>query len=246
MLTNPLAKDRRLLALQKGRDLIAQTWESQLNLSLFLGLLVFTVFLLPAIGVEHPDGRLLRDLIFSVVLISGVAIAWGQRHLFMLSSCVASVALAIRLAAWWIRTEQFALWREVVTLISLAVICWVLLSQIFRAGIVTSARVQGAVAVYLLLGVAWAHCYQIANRLTPGSFQSSVGNRFSVVEWFYYSFATLTTLGYGDIVPIKPVSRSLAIGEALTGQLYLTVLIARLVALEVMSWQPGSNDRPEA
>jgi hypothetical protein len=245
MLTNPLAKDRRLLALRKGRDLIAQTWESQLNLSLFLGLLVFTVFLLPAVGVERPYGRLLRDLIFSVVLISGVAIAWGQRHLFILSSCVASVALGIRLAAWWIRTEQFALWREVVTLVSLALICWVLLSQIFRAGIVTSARVQGAVAVYLLLGVAWAHCYQIANRLTPDSFQSSVGDRFSVVEWFYYSFATLTTLGYGDIVPIKPVSRSLAIGEALTGQLYLTVLIARLVALEVMSWQPDSNDRPD-
>jgi hypothetical protein len=245
MLTNPLAKDRRLLALRKGRDLIAQTWESQLNLSLFLGLLVFTVFLLPAVGVERPYGRLLRDLIFSVVLISGVAIAWGQRHLFILSSCVASVALGIRLAAWWIRTEQFALWREVVTLVSLALICWVLLSQIFRAGIVTSARVQGAVAVYLPLGVAWAHCYQIANRLTPDSFQSSVGDRFSVVEWFYYSFATLTTLGYGDIVPIKPVSRSLAIGEALTGQLYLTVLIARLVALEVMSWQPDSNDRPD-
>jgi hypothetical protein len=129
--------------------------------------------------------------------------------------------------------------------VSVALICWMLLSQIFRTGIVTSARVQGGVAVYLLLGVAWAHCYQIANRLMPGSFQSSVGGSFSVVEWFYYSFTTLTTLGYGDIVPIKPLSRSLAIGEALTDQLYLTVLIARLVAQEVMSWQPRSNDRPD-
>jgi hypothetical protein len=129
----------------------------------------------------------------------------------------------------------------IATLASVALICWALLTQIFRSGIVTSARVQGGVAVYLLLGLGWAHCYQIANRLTPGSFQSSVGNFFSVVEWYYYSFATLTTLGYGDIVPIKPVSRSLAIGEALTGQLYLTVLIARLVAQEVMSWQPDSK-----
>jgi Ion channel len=129
----------------------------------------------------------------------------------------------------------------IATLASVALICWVLLTQIFRSGIVTSARVQGGVAVYLLLGLGWAHCYQIANRLTPGSFQSSVGSFFSVVEWYYYSFATLTTLGYGHIVPIKPVSRSLAIGEALTGQLYLTVLIARLVAQEVMSWQPDSK-----
>src|SRR5271170_6144233 len=237
----PLAKDRRLSALRKGRVLIARTWESQLNLSLFLGLLVLTVFLMPALGQERPYGRFLRDLIFSVVLISGVAIAWGQRRLFILSSCIAGVALCIRWAAWWIRTDDFALWREVATLASVALICWVLLSQIFRNGIVTSARVQGGVAVYLLLGLGWAHCYQIANRLIPGSFQSSVGSFFSVVEWYYYSFATLTTLGYGDIVPIKPISRSLATGEALTGQLYLTVLIARLVALEVMSRQPDST-----
>jgi len=245
MLLNPLAKDRRLSALHKGRVLIAQTWQSQLNLSLFLGLLVFTVFLMPALGVERPYGRFARDLTFSVVLISGVAIGWGLRRLFLFSSCVAVVALLIRWAAWYIRTDNFDLWREVATLVSVALICLVLLSQIFRTGIVTSARVQGAVAVYLLLGIGWAHCYQIANRLTPGSFQSSVGSFFSVVEWYYYSFATLTTLGYGDIVPIKPGSRSLAIGEALTGQLYLTVLIARLVALEVMSWKPDSKGKSD-
>ena len=242
---NPLTKDRRLAVLHKGRVLIAQTWESQLNLSLFLGLLALTIFLMPALGLVHPYGRLVFDLMFSVVLISGVTIAWGQRWLFVFSSCVAAVALIIRWAAWWIRTDNFALWREVATLACVALICWVLLSQILRSGIVTSARVQGAVAVYLLLGLGWAHCYQIANRLTPGSFQSSVGNFFSVVEWYYYSFATLTTLGYGDVVPIKPVSRSLAIGEALTGQLYLTVLIARLVALEVMSWQPDSKSKSD-
>jgi hypothetical protein len=241
MLSNPLAKDRRISALQKGRVLIAQTWESQLNLSLFLGLLVFTVFLMPAIGLEHWSGRIARDVTFSVILVSGVAIGWGQRRLFVFGTFVAAIALAIRWAAWYVRTDAFDLLREGATLAGIALICMILLSQIFRTGIVTSARVQGALAVYLLLGLGWAHCYQIVNRPDPGSFQSSVGSFFSVIEWNYYSFATLTTLGYGDIVPILPVSRSLAIGEALTGQLYLTVLIARLVALEVMSWQPDSK-----
>jgi len=83
------------------------------------------------------------------------------------------------------------------------------------------------------------------NRLIPDSFHTSVGSFSSVSEWYYYSYSTLTTLGYGDIVPIKQVSRSLATGEALTGQLYLTVLIARLVALEVMSWKPDSTDQAE-
>jgi hypothetical protein len=245
MLSKALTKDRRVSALKKGRALIAQTWESQLTLSIFLGLLVLTVFLIPVLGLERPYGKFWRDLIFSVVTICGVAIAWGNRRLFIFSSFVAIVALAIRWTAWWIKTDNFALWREVATLASIVLICCVLLTQIFRSGIVTSARVQGAVAVYLLLGLAWAHCYHIANRLIPGSFQTSVGNLFSVVEWYYYSFSTLTTLGYGDIVPIKPISRSLAIAEALTGQLYLTVLIARLVALEVMSWQIASKPDPE-
>jgi hypothetical protein len=245
MPARPFAKARRNAALHKGRVLIAQTWESQLNLSLFLGLLLVTIFLMPALGMERRDGRFVRDLVFSIVLISGVAIAWGQRRIFPVTAGVAAIALAIRWAAWWIRADDFAMWREVATLASVIVICWVLLSQVFSAGIVTSARVQGGVAVYLLLGLGWAHCYQIANRLHPGSFQTSVGNSFSVVEWYYYSFATLTTLGYGDIVPIQPVTRSLAISEALAGQLYLTVLIARLVAMEVMSWQPGADVRSE-
>jgi hypothetical protein len=240
MLPNYQVKGRSLSAIHKGRALIAQTWESQLNLSLFLGLLVFSIFLMPLVSIQH-SGRLAADLAFSVVLISGVAIGWGQRRLFVFSSCIGAIALVIRWAAWVVRSDNFALLREVATLASLALICLVLLKQIFRTGIVTSARIQGAIAVYLLLGLGWAHCYHIANRLTAGSFQTTVGSFFSVVEWYYYSFATLTTLGYGDIVPIKPVARSLAIGEALTGQLYLTVLIARLVALEVMSWKPDSS-----
>src|ERR1700722_6891180 len=105
MLSNPLAKDRRLTALRKGRVLIEKTWESQLDLSLFLGLLVLTVLLMPALGLERTSGRLGRDLVFSVVLISGLAIGWGRPPLFVFSSCVAMVALIIRWAALYIRTD---------------------------------------------------------------------------------------------------------------------------------------------
>lgn len=242
---DPSLKDRRFSALRKSRVLIAQTWKSQLNLSLFLGLLVFAVFILPALDLESSAGKFALNVVFSVILISGVAVGWGERRFFAFSTCGALIALIIRWSAWYFTSDNFGIWTEAATLASVILICLILLSQIFRAGSVTSARIQGAVAVYLLLGLAWAHGYEIVNRLIPGSFHSSVGGAFSVVEWFYYSFATLTTLGYGDIVPIKQVSRSLAIGEALTGQLYLTVLIARLVALEVMSWNPDSMDKSD-
>jgi voltage-gated potassium channel Kch len=63
-----------------------------------------------------------------------------------------------------------------------------------------------------------------------------------VQDWSYYSFVTLTTLGYGDITPVRPIARNLAITEALTGQLYLAVMLARLVAMEVITWQEKAQN----
>jgi voltage-gated potassium channel len=75
-------------------------------------------------------------------------------------------------------------------------------------------------------------------QLNPHSFQSTVGiSSTSATEWYYYSYVTLTTLGYGEITPLTRVARVLAAGEAVTGQLYLAVLIARLIGMELMSSQ---------
>ena len=119
---------------------------------------------------------------------------------------------------------------------SVAAIGLVLLSQIFRPGRVTHLRIQGAIAVYLLFGVFYAHAYHIAATLVPGSFAGAT-ELTSGSGWAYYSFVTLTTVGYGDITPVSQVARSLSVAEALSGQLYLAVLIARLVAMEIVFWQ---------
>jgi voltage-gated potassium channel Kch len=66
------------------------------------------------------------------------------------------------------------------------------------------------------------------------------------VDWIYFSFITLTTVGYGDITPVHPIARTLAVGEALTGQLYLAVMIARLVAMEIVFWQQDTNGSPQS
>jgi voltage-gated potassium channel Kch len=123
-----------------------------------------------------------------------------------------------------------------------------LILQIFRrSGPITAVSIQGAIAIYLLFGLSWANAYLIAIQLNPHSFQSTVGlSVTSVSEWFYYSYVTLTTLGYGEITPISRVARALAIGEAVTGQLYLAVLIARLIGMEIISSQQKAfqNDSP--
>lgn len=111
-----------------------------------------------------------------------------------------------------------------------AIIGYILLAQVFRAGPISAVRIQGAVAAYLLLGVDYAHGYQITEYSNASSVTSTGGPMTSVVDWIYYSFCTLSTLGYGHIIPTGQTSRMLAIGEGISGRLFMAILIARLVA----------------
>jgi Ion channel len=225
----------------KARALITESRESQANLSFFLALLILIGFALPAMGFGREDERRYSDIAFTVLLISGIAIAWGHRWLLALSGFVGSAAVAVRWMAHLTPNPALALWADGWTIAAILVIALILLAQIFRKGPVNSYRIQGAIAVYLLFGSGWAHAYHIAAVLHPGSFNVTDREMSSAVDWLYYSFVTLTTVGYGDITPVRPIARMLSVGEALTGQLYLAVLIARLVAMEVISWQASGD-----
>jgi len=217
----------------KARALIVETWQSQANLSLFLVMLVVTVFVLPSLEVKRDRIQLFADLVYSVVLISGIAIAWGRRRLFATAAVISAPALVMRWMPWIAPGVRIEIWSEALSLVSAVAIGYVLLAQVFREGPINAMRVQGAVAAYLLLGVAYAYAYQLDSRFNPAAVESTVGKVTTLLDWIYYSFCTLSTLGYGDIVPTSRLSRSLAIGEAVTGQMYLAILIARLVAMEV-------------
>jgi hypothetical protein len=230
---------------EKARGFIKESWQSQTNLAFFLGLLVTVGFILPSLGFGKGDEQRYSDLVFSLLLASGVAIAWGRRWLFPLAAFVGSVALAVRWMAFSTPTLALQVWSVIWSLAAVIVIALVLLAQVFRSGPVTSYRVQGAIAVYLLFGVGWAHAYHLTELLHPGSFNSTAGPLNSVVSWAYYSYITLSTVGYGDITPVRPIARALSMGEALTGQLYLAVLIARLVAMEVITWQSKTSQNAE-
>ncbi len=120
-----------------------------------------------------------------------------------------------------------------------------IVGAIFRERKITSNTIAGSVCVYLLIGLSWGLLYMSIALASPGSFAAggqAIG-QFDVerirqgvlLEFVYFSFETLTTLGYGDIIPHSPVVRSLAILEALIGPLYLTILVARLVGLHISS-----------
>ncbi len=92
--------------------------------------------------------------------------------------------------------------------------------------------IMGAICAYFLMGLVWAFAYSTLEFFQPGSFQMPPGT-VNQETFAYYSYVTLTTLGYGEITPISAPARSFAILEAMIGQLYLAVLIARLVGIHI-------------
>jgi hypothetical protein len=224
------------------REAITQTWQSEANLSVFLALLILLAFVLPSLGLERQDRMLYSNLATTVMLISGVAIAWRGRALFLVASSIAVVTLIVRWSALLFPPHTPTIKSEIVTMAAILTILYVLLAQIFAPGPVTAMRIQGAIAAYLLLGFVWATAYAIVARVVPGSFTLPGRDLSSVSEWFYYSFVTLTTVGFGDIVPAHPIARSLTVTEVLTGQLYLAILIGRLVGMQISSG-PSATDQ---
>jgi hypothetical protein len=110
---------------------------------------------------------------------------------------------------------------------------------------VTAHRVRGAIALYLLIAMLFAFLYSFIEKLAPGAFTTPGGwsrAAGAYAETFYYfSIVTLTTVGFGDITPVHPFVRSLVMLEALIGQLYPAVLLARLVTLEIETRRSGEG-----
>jgi hypothetical protein len=226
----------------KTRDLLTLGWWPEANLSFFLLLLILAGFVLPSLGIRENNLPLYGDIAFSVVLLVGAALAWEDRRLFVLTSPVVSVAIVLRWVKWWMPTNMLLLWSVATGLAAILTVTAVLFWRVFRRGPITAARVQGAIAAYLCLGFAWAHAYHLLALSDPGAFNAAGSDVSATSTWVNYSFGMLTTVGYGGIVAIHPVAHSLGSGEALMGQLYLAVLVARLVSVV----QVSARREPEA
>jgi hypothetical protein len=196
-------------------------WEHDPGLSFILALLVLLAFVLPPF--EGP----LLGVALALLLLAGVA---GLRVPPSVRALLLAAAAAAIVVRWWPTRSALAL--SLSTLVSLGLMAVVVVFQAFRSGTVNVHRIQGAIAAYLLLGLTWAAAYQLVDALAPGSFAGAPTAAPDSRLWIYFSFVTLTTVGYGDVTPVHPAARSLALLEALTGQLYPAILLARLVSLQ--------------
>ena len=117
-----------------------------------------------------------------------------------------------------------------------------ILADVLRAGVVTVDRMLGAAAVYLVIALIFAIAFTFVHHAQPDALTMPDAVRASLVDrhaalsvFWYFSMTTLTTIGYGDIVPANALARGLATLEAAFGQLYLAIIVARLVSLQIMN-----------
>ena len=199
-------------------------------------LIALAVLLISAPFVEElKGGHLILSVLFSLVLLAAViAVAHRKRTL-----AIALVLAVPAITARWINNFRPDLVHPAVFLVLavllLAYVIGHLLRFILRAPVVTMEVLCASVAAYLMLGLMWTVAYWLVDQLTPGgafSFNTSRGAQtMNGFTGFYFSFITLSTVGYGDITPVSRAARWLAAMEAMTGLLYVAVLIARLVSV---------------
>src|SRR5215469_8404545 len=121
-------------------------------------------------------------------------------------------------------------------ILAFSALTWVVAHAVYAPGRITFHRLQGAIVLYLSFATIFASAYALIWELSPGSFSNlvaQVGGPQEVGTMLYFSLTTLTTTGYGDIVAVDPIARSLANLEAVTGQFYIAITVARLVTLEL-------------
>jgi len=206
---------------------------------LFFALMVL-LFVVPLADDLHLLGTGISIAIsFSLLLLIGIWSLRGGGYFFSIgiTFVVAGVILNIMAVALSSALLRFGTILSLMGFLLVAITFT--LRQVVVGTEINTNRLVGAVCVFLMMGVIWAFAYSMLELLAPGSFQGVTESPQAAWDsgWLYFSFVTLTTLGYGDILPVSAVARMLAFMQAIAGQFYLAVLVAGLVSAYISQKQ---------
>lgn len=178
-----------------------------------------------------------------VVLISCLRAVARTRRFFwvMLILTLMNVAAGIYEILITGEGESFQAMVLIIRIIYFVLAFFSIMRYVLDGSPVTADKICGAISAYMVIGITWSAVYSLFYLMDPGSFKvpehllstDTVNSTWT----FYFSMTTLTTLGYGDITPIKPGAQSYAIMEAVAGQMFVAVIIARLIALHITTHQ---------
>ncbi len=221
--------------LKKNLEKLSDIWKNRQSFTFLLIILVIYMFVVIPMLNERILGKLLFMAFYYLFLTSGMHFLDVKRKLpiyliFIVAPLLVLVLQIVLDSAW------LTLALDIFVVVYFFWLGSILLMRTFSQGHITANRVQGAVVVYLLSGFAFALIYHsIYIMAGPNAFKGLIS--FRRTEFMYFSLTTLTTLGYGDLTPVNVYARSLTGLEALIGQLYPAILIARLVSMELTNKQ---------
>lgn len=175
----------------------------------------------------------LESVLAMVVFIIMLRILKAPRRLFHFFVVLAFTALLFHyLFIFLLHSRSVGIAAMLVYILMIGAIIMFMIRRIFSERLVTGDTIKGGISVYILLGVWWQLIYILIWTLDPEAFKSAAGV-IGRADFSYYSITTMTTLGYGDIVPITRSAKMFSSAQALVGQLYVAVFVARLVGLHV-------------
>ena len=212
-------------------------WTEERSLTVMLLLLVFHLFILTPVRFLSHIFYIFSVLFLSLALLAGLFTMVRQTALRWIWITVVVGAILFKAAALVASGPWLIVGDTLFTFFSLSSLVYVVYLHVSREGPVTAHRIRGAIALYLLIAMLFAFLFSLAEELVPGAFSmpgdwmraaSSSGEAF-----YYFSIVTMTTVGFGDITAVHPLVRSFVMLEALIGQLYPAILLARLVTLEI-------------
>lgn len=203
------------------------------------------LFMISPLAARLTYGALIESALVTLVLVASVMAVGARRRTLNFAIVLVLPAVAAR---WANHIEPRLVPHEFILLASLVFMLFVvvnLIGFILRAAKINMEVLCAAIAGYLLLGLIWAYAYMILSGKDPSAFAATSGELLDQFSATYFSYMTLTTTGFGDITPVSDTARMLAVMETMTGTFYVTVLIARLVAMYSADTRPPKSGASE-
>jgi voltage-gated potassium channel len=213
------------------------------RLLIILVALILLLIIFPIVHDKFSPFLLIIEILISVLMILGLYIIGANTRTVTVAVLIALLAFTTISFNAVLQSKNLLIMGLALEITFFSLTVTTIIRHVLTYKKVTADKIYGAICAYLLIGIIWALIYTLLENAMPNSFifahgvsldyESLFSHRFYFGPFIYYSFVTLTTLGYGDIVPIAIPAQVFSALEAVIGQLYVAVLIARLVGLHI-------------
>jgi voltage-gated potassium channel len=187
-------------------------------------------------------GRETSTILISMTLVLALWTSRVRHKVFYLGVCASAASIILVIIQQAFESKRFTWLPETINLLLITLTPIAMVLRLFHHRIVKLQTILGAICIYLLIGLFFTYLYGTIDLITPLSVFTLIP-RPMLGDYLYFSFITMTTVGYGDVSPQGPLARFLALLEALTGQVYLVTVVALLVSKFVKEHTSGSREK---